>query len=162
MFYKSSDFPFILNLEKNWLLIEGELKAIHPQSFSAWPEKFLYDGKWNVFGFYAFGRKMLGNCALCPETTRLLEEIPGMKTAGFSFLTSGTVIKPHIGYSDSVLRCHLGLVIPEECALRVGTETRTWENGKCIVFDDKTEHEAWNMGSSDRTILLIDFEPQEM
>jgi beta-hydroxylase len=157
MFYSTREFPFTIILENQWRLIERELRAIHPRSFAAWPEKFLYEGTWNVFGFYAFGQKMLGNCALCPDTTRLLESIPGMTTAGFSFLKSGTVIKPHFGYSDSVLRCHLGLIIPEECGLRVGTETQRWENGKCIVFDDTIEHEAWNNGNSDRTVLLIDF-----
>jgi len=157
MFYSTSEFPFAINLENQWRLIETELRSINPGSFAAWPEKFLYEGTWNVFGFYAFSQKMLRNCALCPNTTRLLETIPGMTTADFSFLTSGTVIKPHVGYSNSVLRCHLGLIIPEKCGLRVAAETRRWENGKCIVFDDTIEHEAWNNGNSDRVVLLIDF-----
>ena len=80
-----------------------------------------------------------------------------MTTAGFSFLAPGTVIRPHIGYSGEVLRCHLGLIVPEGCALRVGAETRNWDAGKRLVFDDTVEHEAWNSGAEGRAVLLIYF-----
>ncbi|MEH1782155.1 MAG: aspartyl/asparaginyl beta-hydroxylase domain-containing protein [Nostoc sp.] len=32
-----------------------------------------------------------------------------------------------------------------------------WQPGKCLIFDDLVEHEAWNLGRSNRIILLIDF-----
>ena len=51
----------------------------------------------------------------------------GVTTAGFSRLAPGTHIKPHVGYTSEVLRCHLGLIVPPDCALRVGSETRRWE-----------------------------------
>jgi beta-hydroxylase len=41
----------------------------------------------------------------------------------------------------------------------VGSETKTWQEGKCIVFDDTTEHEAWNKGDKTRVVLLLDFKP---
>jgi hypothetical protein len=56
-----------------------------------------------------------------------------------------------------VLRLHLGLDVPAECAMRVGTETKSWQEGKCLVFDDSFEHEAWNRGDRTRTVLLCDF-----
>lgn len=157
MFLDPSAFPFVSILENRWREIERELAAVQQQSFIPWPERFLYEGHWNVFGLYAFGEKLPGNCARCPQTTRVVEAIPGMTTAGFSFLAPGTVIRPHIGYSGEVLRCHLGLMVPEGCALRVGAETRNWDAGKCLVFDDTVEHEAWNRGAEGRAVLLIDF-----
>jgi beta-hydroxylase len=110
-----------------------------------------------VFGLYAFGKRLEDNCRLCPETVRVVETIPGLTTAGFSRLEPGTHIKPHVGYASNVLRCHLGLVIPPDCALRVGTEVRAWQEGKCMVFDDTTEHEAWNRSEQVRIVLLLDF-----
>ena len=29
------------------------------------------------------------------------------------------------------------------CALRVANETRAWQAGKCLLFDDAFEHEVW-------------------
>jgi beta-hydroxylase len=140
------------------MAIRVELDTLVRDHFVAWPETYLYGKGWNVFGLYAFGRKLLKNCHLCPETARLVEDIPGMTTAGFSWMEAGTHIKPHVGYTEAVLRCHLGLIVPPgDCALRVGPETRSWEEGKCLVFDDRTEHEAWNRTGKDRIVLLIDF-----
>ncbi|BBD63887.1 putative hydroxylase [Nostoc commune NIES-4072] len=49
------------------------------------------------------------------------------------------------------------LEVPNDCAIRVGHETKNWEEGKCLVFDDTLEHEVWNHGNIPRIILLIDF-----
>ena len=42
------------------------------------------------------------------------------------------------------LICHLPLIVPNGCWLRVGNETREWEEGKLLIFDDSIEHEAKN------------------
>ncbi|MCS6812532.1 MAG: aspartyl/asparaginyl beta-hydroxylase domain-containing protein [Cyanobacteria bacterium] len=157
MFYDPSLFGFVADLETNWHLIRQELNQLHEQDFIPWPEKYLYGQGWDAFGLYAFGVKLGKNCKLCPETTRLVNKIPGLVTAGFSSLTPGTHIAPHTGYDDGLLRCHMGLTVPENCGIRVGNETRTWQEGKCIVFDDTVEHEAWNYGDRTRVVLLLDF-----
>ena len=40
--------------------------------------------------------------------------------------------------------------------LRVGGETRSWEPGKALIFDDMTMHEAWNDSERIRVILIAD------
>lgn len=157
MFFETSGFPFVEELEASTAEIRAEFERLDPAKFTAWPEKFLYENRWDVFGLYAFGRRLSGNCGLCAGTTAAVERVPGMVTAGFSWLAAGTHIKPHRGYTDSVLRCHLPLIVPDGCALRVGGETRGWEEGRCMIFDDTVEHEAWNRGDSPRVILLLDF-----
>lgn len=77
-------------------------------------------------------------------------------TAIFSRLKPGTHIKPHHGMLNTRLICHLPLIIPEGCGIRVGATTREWETGKLLIFDDSFEHEAWNRGVADRTILLFE------
>ncbi len=160
-FYDSTKFELVTSLESNWQVIKHELNQLCQRDFIPWPERYLYGKGWNTFGLYAFGIRINKNCDLCPETTRLIESIPGLATAGFSSLTPGTHIAPHTGYQDGQLRCHLGLIIPEGCGIRVGTETRTWQEGKCLMFDDTLEHEAWNKGNSTRIVLLIDFKASE-
>lgn len=161
MFYDPSQFEFVSSLESNWQIIQQELNQLREGDFIPWPEKYLYGKGWDTFGLYAFGIKIGKNCALCPETTKLLESIPDLVTAGFSSLAVDTHIAPHNGYPDGLLRCHLGLIVPDGCAIRVGTETKSWENGKCLVFDDTTEHEAWNKGNKTRVVLLMDFKAPE-
>jgi beta-hydroxylase len=161
MFYDTKLFPFTATLEQNWRVIRSELDAITAQEFIDWPEHSLYgDRGWETFGLYAFGQRQPEGCARCPQTEQVVRQIPGLMMAGFSRLAPSAHIVPHCGYegySGYVLRLHLGLDIPEDCTIRVGAETRQWEEGRCFVFDDSTEHEAWNKGNRQRTVLLCDF-----
>jgi aspartyl/asparaginyl beta-hydroxylase (cupin superfamily) len=55
------------------------------------------------------------------------------------------------------VRCHLGIKVPAgDCAIRVADETRRWDEGRCLVFDDYFEHEAWNRTAADRIVLIVD------
>jgi aspartyl/asparaginyl beta-hydroxylase (cupin superfamily) len=54
------------------------------------------------------------------------------------------------------LICHLPLIVPPDCALRVGNQTRGWREGELLVFDDSIEHEAWNLSQEPRVVLIFD------
>ncbi len=158
MFKDIASYKFTQYLANAWEDILAEYRQLKPAQLMPWPEKFLYDKAWNVFGFYVMGNRLNGNCALCPKTAEVLEQVPGLTTAGFSVLEAGTHIRPHVGYSDKVLRSHLGLITPGNCGLRVGEQTYAWKEGEVIVFDDTVEHEAWNSNDSEtRVVLLLDF-----
>lgn len=165
MYLSSEPFPFLRPLEENWRTILAEYQAVATApDMHAWPEVKLYDGRWDTYGLYAFGMKQHENCKRCPETTKLVEQVPGLVMAGFSRLAPNTHIKPHVGYggwAQYVLRNHLGLIVPEGCEMRVGPETRTWTEGKVTVFCDATEHEVWNRGDKERVVLLFDFRNPE-
>jgi ornithine lipid ester-linked acyl 2-hydroxylase len=163
MFFDTNTFSFVIILEANWTIIQREHQQLSEENFMAWPERHLYKEGWHIFALYAYGRKIERNCRLCPETARLVEKVPGMTTAGFSRLAPGAHIQPHTGFTNALLRCHLGVDVHEGCLLRVGRETKPWLQGKCLIFDDTIEHEAWNQSGSYRTVLLIDFKrPEEM
>lgn len=159
MYYDSQRFEFVKNLESNWQVIKNELDRLDPDDFIPYPERYLLDKKtgWDVFGLYFVGVKIDLNCEMCPQTAKLVKSIPGMTTAGFSRLAPGAHILPHSGRPSGVLRCHLGLDVPPKCALRVGSEIKTWQEGKCMVFDDTEEHQAWNLSDRARVVLLLDF-----
>ena len=36
-------------------------------------------------------------------------------------------------------------------------ETRQWQEGRCLIFDDTVQHEAWNNSDLPRGVLLLDF-----
>jgi aspartyl/asparaginyl beta-hydroxylase (cupin superfamily) len=91
-----------------------------------------------------------------------LEKVPmtriGAKTPSvlFSKLTPGAHIPPHRGMLNCRLIAHLPLIVPDGCWLRVGNETRRWEEGKLLIFDDSFEHEARNESGETRIVLLFD------
>jgi len=127
-----------------------------------WPEKFLYKDGWNVLGMYAFQNKLPKPCNMLPKTNAVLEQIPGLQTALFSTLKPRCHIKPHVGYyqySEKILRVHMGIVVPEGCIIKVNGEERTWQEGKCLVFDDTFRHEVWNPSHTvTRIVLMLDIE----
>ncbi|HTL71500.1 MAG TPA: aspartyl/asparaginyl beta-hydroxylase domain-containing protein [Candidatus Eisenbacteria bacterium] len=158
-FIDLADYPFTGDLEAAYPVIRREMESLPLGRFKEWYEKDLYTNLWLVYGLYAMGNKLKENCAACPETVKVLERIPGLKTAGFSCLLPGTHIKPHEGFTKMVLRCHLGLSVPqpESCVLKVNGVEGHWREGKCLIFDDTQTHEAWNRGDKPRIVLLLDF-----
>jgi len=56
------------------------------------------------------------------------------------------------------VRCHVGLKISDspKCRIEVGGESRRWEEGKVLCFDETTQHEAWNDTSEYRGVLIVD------
>jgi aspartyl/asparaginyl beta-hydroxylase (cupin superfamily) len=157
-YYSPEDFPWAVDIADNWRAIRTEYEQLHDNMLMSWPESEIYEGGWEVFGLHAFGNVMHDNCDLCPVTTELVRKIPDMTTSGFSVLKPGSHILPHTGYTDTVLRFHLGLIVPTGCAIQVGDTISPWVEGGCIIFDDTVEHEAWNSHDKiTRAILLVDF-----
>ena len=111
--------------------------------------------------FYERGRRRNEVCEACPVTTRGIEGHGAVLTmAGLAYVSrmrAGTHIRAHTGPTNLRVRCHLGIRTPQgDCAIRVEDKTRRWEEGKCLVFDDHFEHEAWNHTEEDRIVLIVD------
>lgn len=157
-FFDPGSFDFVERLEQRTDRIAAEAGAVLANGFfRSWPEKALYDFGWDVFGLVYLGREMTKNCERCPQTLEALEQVPAVISAVYTRLGPQAHIRPHVGYTNKVLRCHLGLVVPPKCVIRVGDDTRVLKKGRCVVFDDTVEHEAWNMSNSDRIVLIVDF-----
>lgn len=159
MYCDPSQFEFLSRLEQGWPAMCRELNCLPEDAFIPYPERYLLDKRmgWDIFGIYFLGVKIDLNCDLCPATAKLVESVPGLVTAGFSRLAPGAHIIPHSGKPVGVLRCHMGIDVPLKTGLRVADEIRRWEDGRCLVFDDTSEHEAWNLDNRPRTVLLLDF-----
>ncbi|MEM9573522.1 MAG: aspartyl/asparaginyl beta-hydroxylase domain-containing protein [Pseudomonadota bacterium] len=72
-----------------------------------------------------------------------------------SRLAPGARIPPHTGYLNTRLTCHLPIIIPDGCGLRVGNETRHWQPGEMLMFNDSIDHEAWNNSDEERFVLIF-------
>lgn len=163
-FYDPQEFPFLKTIQEHWKEILTEFKQLDSKALMEWPEEYLTaSGKWEIFGMYGFGRKLENQCARFPITCRLLEEhVPGLQCALFSILSPHTHITPHVGYtgySHSVLRSHLSLIVPcpDQCKMRVAFDEARWQEGEWVVFDDTLNHEVWNNSDLHRVVLIVDF-----
>lgn len=160
-------FGWTALLENNWQVMRDELDEIlqHREALPSFHDiaedasTISQDDNWKTFFLYGYGEKAEENCARCPRTTELIEQIPGMTTAFFSILSPGKHIPPHRGPYKGVLRYHLGLKVPEpaeKCRIRVADEVVHWEEGESMVFDDTYNHEVRNETDGERAILFLD------
>lgn len=167
-FFDPYHYPWVADLEANWQIIRQELDIVlnnldripNFQDISTDQYSITQDNRWKTYFFYAYGIKAENNCRKCPQTTRLIERVPGMKTAFFSILLPHKHIPEHRGPYKGVIRYHLALKVPEPataCKIRVGEDIRYWEEGKSLMFDDTFPHEAWNDTDDIRVILFVDF-----
>jgi ornithine lipid ester-linked acyl 2-hydroxylase len=167
-FFEPAGFEWIPEVEAQWKTIRAELDSVLsreaiPQFGEISPDQahLTAEGKWKTFFFCAYGVQVEENARRCPETARILRSIPGMQTGFFSIHAPKMHVDPHCGPYGGVLRYHLGLKVPQPptlCRIRVDRETRSWQEGKSLVFDDTYEHEVWNDSTEERAILFVDFE----
>ncbi|XP_054102390.2 aspartyl/asparaginyl beta-hydroxylase isoform X19 [Callithrix jacchus] len=155
----------VKSLERNWKLIRDEGLAVMDKAkglFLPEDENLREKGDWSQFTLWQQGRRNENACKGAPKTCTLLEKFP--ETTGcrrgqikYSIMHPGTHVWPHTGPTNCRLRMHLGLVIPKEgCKIRCADETKTWEEGKVLIFDDSFEHEVWQDASSFRLIFIVD------
>ncbi len=122
------------------------------------------NNKWENWGLVYDGNLLGYNSKICPETTKLLSQIPGIRVAGFSILKANGFIPQHTdttGIKFNSLAYHLGLDVPKDasCELYVLNKSMKEENGKAFLFDATNLHSADNKSSNnDRAILYIDFD----
>jgi aspartate beta-hydroxylase len=175
-FYDRRQFPWAAPLESKTDAIRAELRAVLAAGAADFepyvqPEAdrpnfntkgLLNNADWSACYLIRNGVDVPEMAARCPITMAALREVPLCRIEGrtpsviFSALRPGARIPPHNGYTNVRLICHLPLIVPGNCALRVGNETRPPREGELVVFDDSIEHEAWNNSNELRVILLFD------
>lgn len=173
-FYDPQDFPWLVEIEAMAGAIRAEAQAVladpdgivpyveRPKDRPARPHSLLDDARWSAYHLWLQGKPVEAHAARCPVTMAALAKAPIPRIrdrspmALFSILEPGTHIEPHNGLLNTRLICHIPLIVPDGCRLRVGNETRTVEAGKALLFDDSIEHEAWNDGDAPRAILLFE------
>ncbi|XP_068199603.1 aspartyl/asparaginyl beta-hydroxylase-like isoform X7 [Antennarius striatus] len=155
----------VKTLERNWRTIRDEALAVMDRrtgSFVPEEENLREKGEWGQYTLWQQGKKIGNACQGVPRTCALLERYPeatGCKRGQvkFSVMQPGTHVWPHTGPTNCRLRLHLGLVVPRPgCRIRCTNQTREWEEGRVLIFDDSFEHEVWQDANGYRLILIVD------
>jgi aspartyl/asparaginyl beta-hydroxylase (cupin superfamily) len=173
-FFERDEFEWVGPLEAAAPAICAELQAVLADDGALSPyvvpdenrpakrHPLLADTRWSAFHFYRRGVAIPENAERCPATMAALSGLPIPHISGrspmalFSVLRPGTHIPPHNGMINTRLICHLPLIVPPGCRLRVGNQIRAVEAGRMMIFDDSIEHEAWNDSDSTRVVLLFE------
>ena len=173
-FFDTAAMPWVAAIEAAFPAIRAEAEAVlavdagvqpyveRPADRPGRPHPLMDDPRWSAFHLIVNGEPVAANAARCPATIAALDAAPLPRIPGrapmalFSILSANTHIPPHNGMLNTRLICHLPLIVPPHCRLRVGNETRTVEAGKVLLFDDSIEHEAWNDSGEARAILLFE------
>lgn len=173
-FYDRRTFPWLDAIESDTGDIRAELHGLlqTPSVFTPYIEaeantpvdrshNLLDSVDWTSCYVWKDGAPVADIAARCPKTMAAMQHAPLEQVKGrapfvlFSKLTPGAWIKPHTGFLNTRLVCHLPLIVPEGCWFRVGSEVRKWEEGKAFVFNDTIEHEARNEGPGTRIVLIF-------
>lgn len=174
-FYDPADFPWLAGMLALIPAMQAELAAVMAEGgdgFSPYvqtqpnrpaPNNPLLDSSdWTALHFWRSGAIVEDNARRCPATMEALAMAPMPAVAArspnahWSRLRPGAHITPHTGMLNTRLICHIPILTAPDCTLRVGSETRGWEPGVPLIFDDSIEHEARNAGDQERVVLLFE------
>lgn len=175
-FFDRALFPWLDAIEASTHAVRSEFEAVlaegeegfspyiqygTDQPVAQWRE-LNHNPAWSAFHLVKDGIEVASNAVRCPRTMALWRTTPYPVQAGrtpvalFSALHPRTHIPAHVGASNCRLLVHLPLIVPRGCRLRVGNQVREWVPGRCLVFDDSIEHEAWNDSGELRVVLIFD------
>lgn len=175
-YFDRAHFPWLADFERHTDAIAAELRALlddgdrgfrpYVSQQSGTPENKWTELdnslRWGAFFLWEFGARQDEACERCPATVEALAAVPLCELPGrapnvfFSLLRPKTRIPPHTGVTNARTIIHLPLIVPGNCRFRVGGETREWQLGEALAFDDTIEHEAWNDSDHLRAVLIVD------
>ncbi len=172
VFMDLADYPELAPIRQNWQQIREEVLQLHgggyfdktsdPNSPAYFDVGFrtFYKYGWSKFYLKWYGHTHESAAALCPNTVRILQDIPSVNGAMFSVLPPGGQLTRHIDPLAISLRYHLGLSTPnsEQCFINVDGQPYSWRDGEATLFDITYLHFARNDSDTPRLILMCDVE----
>jgi beta-hydroxylase len=167
-YIRKERLPELAQLQANWKTIRDEAIAVDAA------QKISASSNYNDIGFNSFFKTGWRRFylkwydtphpsaeALCPVTTRLLQDISTVKAAMFAQLPPGamSLVRHRDPYAGSI-RYHLGLVTPGDprCFIDVDGQQYCWRDGEEVLFDETYIHYAKNDTDVSRIVLFCDIE----
>lgn len=162
-YYDPAAFPWVPMLESRYTEIIEEISGLTsgheamPPNLN--PPYLSAPDAWRNFYFFNFRWYNHKNCLKYPKTFALLQTIPHISFAGITVLEPHSRVLPHIGETNAIIRCHLGLQIPGQyldCGIQVDDEKRGYHTGRLLMFSDAHMHTTWNDTDQRRFLLILD------
>eukprot|EP00985_Skeletonema_marinoi_P019551 scaffold11245_cov130-Skeletonema_marinoi.AAC.4 len=165
-------------LSENYDVISSEYEALLEERFDRkGNDRFQsvtsmnYEAGWKTMVLFYNGHRIKDfPYHLCPVTTKIMESVPiAGRIAGFNRQQPQSGIPLHSDGNNMWLTCQMGIKVPPTITneagedvpsahIRVGPETRHWEEGHCLLYDTTYEHETFNSHpTEERVVLHVDF-----
>ena len=145
---------------KSWYNSEGGKDLVERlQTESKWIASWDDAGVWFNFPLVVNDIPLPHAEAVCPQTISLLKSLGGINVAGFSLLLPKSRLPAHTdgtGPSFGTMAFNMKLT-GGLATLHVGGKTHRHMIGKAVIFNSEVPHYAKNDGTSERTLLYIDF-----
>jgi aspartyl/asparaginyl beta-hydroxylase (cupin superfamily) len=168
-FYSPEWFPELQPLKDNWTAIRDEILhfeksngAITGLDSNPYVAPQFNGVNWSNVFLENFMIRHHRSREKFPVTSSVIDQIPNCSFAVISVLSPHTTILPHYGDTNSIVRSHLGLVIPAGlpyCGARVGNEEQGWADGELTLFTEAYLHGTWNHTDKKRYVLVVDIVP---
>jgi aspartate beta-hydroxylase len=173
-YFARADLPWLADYEAATEAIRAELLKLLPEergservfTSTALEAQNLRGSRgppsWTGHYFYRHGEVRADNLAACPATAAALARLPLNRVRDhgpevlYSVFTAGTRLLEHRGVTNTRIVTHLPLIVPPDCAIKVGGEVHVWQEGRVVAFDDTYEHSAWNDSTQVRVVLIAD------
>jgi len=161
--YDPAQVPAAKILEANYPVIRREVMdyfakyggTIEP-TFTPYAYK---EAGWRMLSLYSMFMRYGESCARLPETTRIVESIPGMCSAQVALLYPRTRVRPHFADTSVFVRTHIGIQIPgtlPDIGMRVKKHVICWREGETFSFCPAHRHRTWNRTDGIRIMLQVD------
>lgn len=137
----------------------AEVQGLDPASHEAKVSIPADPYQWSTIVLQALGEDVPENIARFPESWKVLGQLKGMASIGFTGLQPRSHVTPHVGPNRGALRYQLPIIVPGDpgaCRIRVGDEQVIWHEGRPVLFDLSVDHEAWNDSDELRVLLMIE------
>ncbi|WP_435106143.1 aspartyl/asparaginyl beta-hydroxylase domain-containing protein [Arhodomonas sp. AD133] len=165
-------FPELDVIRDNWETIRAEAEQLlHGQAFEHTADpgaggyydvgfRTFYKYGWRKFYLKWYGYTHHSARASCPETLKILAQVPSVNGAMLTVLPPGGKLTPHSDPAACSLRYHLGLATPNDdaCYINIDGTDHSWRDGQDLLFDETYRHYAHNDTDRHRLILMCDVE----
>jgi len=159
------DFPQLEPLGRNWEMIREEARTLAGEGHIKKSDKHndvafntFFKRGWKRFYLKWYGDPLPSARQLCPRTVELIESIPSINAAMFTFLPPRSRLGRHRDPFAGSLRYHLGLDTPnsDDCRIYIDGEPYSWRDGEAVLFDETYIHSVENETDRSRLILFCD------
>lgn len=165
-------FPAGLRFVESWRALRDEAMGLAerlgevPRFHEIMPEQTAISANdardWRMFIIKAYGIEVPDNKARCPRLAAIVEALPEVLSASYSFMAPGKHIPAHRGPFRGVLRFYLALSMPRladgrpGAVLTVADSEYRLADGDFMLWDDTYPHEVRNESDRMRAVLLLD------
>jgi beta-hydroxylase len=158
-------FPRLAPLRERWETIRDEARALHDDGHVRASESYndlafntFFKRGWKRFYLKWYDEPLPSARRLCPRTVEMVESIPEINAALFTYLPPGGRLGAHRDPFAGSLRYHLGLDTPnsDSCRIYIDGEPYAWRDGEAVLFDETFIHSVENDTDRGRLILFCD------